>query len=160
MQQVDILKIKDNISKKHNEFIQNLGCHIDRILAEHNLTMELTFTRIMFICEAFQELKIIDKIKTKKETPARKVYLSKDGYDNYVCVSTNGDKIILDGASYLTSMNGFAQDKIILDGANTDDFDWIKFADELLMVIHGIIYERKEAVETKTFVGKGFIKHG
>jgi len=159
MQQVDILKIREKITSGHKQFMDELGCHSDRVLAEHNLTLELAFTRISFICDSFVELDVVDKkVEVRGDSPARKVLLSKTGYDNYVCISTNGDRIVIDGDSYLTSMDDFRKDKISLYGANTEEFDWTAFADQLLTVIHGIIYARKEAVANKMF--GGFIKRG
>jgi len=147
--QIDIEKIKENISTEHGEFLKELGCHSDRVLAEHSLVMELTFARIKFICESFTKLGIIDN-RDEREKP-RKIYLSKGGYDNYVSISTNGDRIIIDGASYLTSMKEIKTEKVLLDGASKDDFDWVNFADKLLEMVHGCIYERREAMETKVF---------
>jgi len=155
MQKLDILKIKSNLAKKHDKFIKDLGAHSDRVLAEHNLMVELTYTRIKFICDAIVEMKIIDKVDFKKEIPIRKIYLTKDGYDNYVRIVTNGDRIVIDGVSNLNNIVNDDNEKIILDGATSEDFDWIKFSDQLLTVIHGIVYERKEALETKMFgIGK------
>jgi len=152
MQQLDIQKIKDNISDKHQEFIKDLGCHSDRVLAEHNLTMELTFTRINFICESFVELGIVDKIEIIKDTPARKIHLLKEGYDNYVSIATNGSRIVIGGASYLSSMTmGVEVPDVLLEGSNIEEFDWEDFANQLLCIVHSIIYERKEALETKVW---------
>jgi hypothetical protein len=150
MNQIDIQQIRDNVSKKHNEFMADLGTHSDRVLAEHNLVMELTFTRIKFICDNFIELQIIDKVEFKNITGVRKAYIAQDGYDNCVCISTNGDRIIVDGASYVTNMLAEPLiDREIFDGASLEDFDWVDFSDKLLQSIHSIIYERKEAFESK-----------
>ena len=153
MQQIDIQAIKNKASKKHTEFIQELGSHSDRVLAEHNLIMELTFTRINFICDAFIDMGVINtKGANEENTAARKIFLSQAGYDNYVCISTNGDKVVIDGDSYLTILSsGLTDRREIMSGANGNDFDWELFSDKHLDMIHSVIYERKEALETKVF---------
>lgn len=150
MQQIDIQAIKTKANEKHAEFIQDLGCHSDRVLAEHNLTMELAFTRVKFICDTFEDLKIVDELEIRKETGVRMIYLSKGGYANFVRVSTNGLRLIIDGASYVTSMKvSMFDDGEMMDNVSDDDFDWLDFSDKLLDAIHSIIYERKEAFEIK-----------
>lgn len=158
MQQVDIEKIRSNLSEKHDKFIDELGTHSDRVLAEHNLIMELTFTRIKFICESFVELKIVDESKVSKGNGLRIICLQKSGYDNFVNISTNGEKLKINGVSSQTSFKAsgveattlsYMSDGVVMGDVSKDDFDWVDFSDKLLAEIHSSIYERKEALDTK-----------
>ena len=148
---INIVDIQREIRKAHTEFMNNFGPQVEKVVADQRLMSEIIFARLYRILICFKEEGIIDDYSIVQLVPFKKLQLSKMGYNSYVYVSTNGLSIILEG--YGTTSSDFTSDvtmpKKEFRGVQNKDYDWTVFSKELLDYIHSIIYERKEAAETK-----------
>ena len=147
---VNVPEIHRLVSEKHIAFISDYGPEIEKAVADKRLLTDIIYSRLYRILLCFQEIGVIDDIKTSDKYP-KEITLSKKGFDNYVHVLTNGHMIRFEGYAY--NLNDFASD--IAYPAKTyrnvdeEGYDWTNFSVELLDYIHGSIYDRKSAVNVK-----------
>jgi len=148
---INIVDIQKGIKKAHAVFMDNYGPQIEKVVADQRLMSEIIFARLYRILICFKEENIIDDYSIVREMPFKKLQLSKKGYNSYIYVSTNGSSIILEGYGF--SLSDFTSDVTILKkkfrNVQEGTYDWTQFSKELLDYIHSVIYERKEASETK-----------
>jgi len=150
MPPINIPKIQNDIRVRHKEFIKGLGPQIQKAVADNRLLTDLISTRVYHILLCFREEGIIDEIITSNNYP-KKHTLMKSGFDNYVYILTNGHMIRIEG--YNMSGDDFRSDVQLPGkdhyGVDHQNYDWEKFAMELLDYIHVSIYDREDALEAK-----------
>ena len=151
----DLLKIvpeiQKEINKRHKEFTETYGGLADKLMAEHQLQADIIFTRLFRIMVCFKEEKIIDDALIVEQIPTKKLYISKNGSNNYIYVTTNGRTIWLEG--FTSSFDDFISDRPMdkkrILGVDEEDFDWLQFSLDFLDYVHTIIYERKEVTSLR-----------
>ena len=148
---INLDTMTSNIKRKHQEFMTQFGRESDFILQDRALKIETTFTRLNYVLKAFCSAHVIDEIAYDKNVNHSKMYLHKGGFDNEVCIATNGDVIVVDGTTPLTSVGYMEVEKIKFKDVSHNDFDWERFAEQLLSYIHSVIYERQQACEMKVW---------
>lgn len=147
---IDVPKIKKEIKAKHNAFIKKFGSSLDKVVADKRFLSYLAQTRLVRIAYCFKEEGIIDLIDVTDNPPCFKIKISKSGYDNYIEMITNGTSIVISGIDYSTALSPLSEFyKNRYDNVNKPDFDWVALSNELLNSVHGVIYERKEALNSK-----------
>jgi len=148
---INVPEIQNVIREKHQKFLDELGPQAEKVAADQKLKADVIMARIFRITVCFKEEDIVDSVKIVEQVPLNVVCLQKTGYDNYINVVTNGDIILLKG--YGRSISDFQSDVEMpvrrFRNVQDENYDWLKFADELLDYIHIVIYERKEAAESK-----------
>jgi len=148
---INVPEIQEVIRKSHKEFIEAYGSLVEKVVADNRLFADVISARLYRIAVCFKEERIIDEIQMLSNGPCKKMRLTKSGCDNTIYVITNGKSIMLEGIGY--ALSDFMSDPVIrkkrIDGVQKEDYDWTIFAKNLLDYIHEVIYERKEAAETK-----------
>ncbi len=147
---LDVPGIQKTVGEKHKAFLKEYGPEVEKVLADHSLFADIMLTKLYRIVLIFREEGIINDVRVSGAGPCKKLTLTKSYCNNYVSITTNGKEILMEGSAYsteFTSDNVFLRHKI--HDANLEDFNWIKFSEELLDYIHKVIYERTSAVETK-----------
>ena len=147
---INVPEIQDKIKTKHDDFLSNFDGAIQKVAADNRLLTDMIFSRLYRITLCFQQERVIDSIQAIEGYP-KKLILRKEGFDNYVHITTNGHMVRIDG--YIYDPNSFISD-ISVAGKNyqrvdEEGYDWTAFAEELLDYIHLSVYARKEALETK-----------
>ena len=147
---INIPEIQQEIRNKHKKFLDKFGSLPQKVAADHRLLADKILSKLFRIVVCFKEEKIIDNAKIVENGLLKKIYIKKDGYDNYIYIITNGISVALEGYNY--SYNDFASDVNVLkkrfDNINDEDYNWIDFSSQLLDHIHSVIYERQESAET------------
>lgn len=148
---LDVPKIQKEIKKRHGEFVKEYASEIEKVSSDHRLFTDIIFAKLHRIALVFKEEKVIDEVKMVDNGPLKELCLSKNGYQTYVRVVTNGTDIFFRGYAHIS--NDFVSDSIMLPEriANVDaeGFDWVNFSKKLLDYLHVNIYDRKEIVETR-----------
>jgi len=147
---INVPEIQEKIRIKHENFLSSFGGAIQKVAADNRLLTDMVFSRLYRIALCFQQEGVIDSIQTTEGYP-KKLILRKEGFDNYVNITTNGHMVRIDG--YVYDPNNSISD-ISVAGKNyrsvdEEGYNWTMFADELLDYIHLSVYARKEALETK-----------
>ena len=147
---INVPEIQEKIKLKHSVFLKKFGSVIQKVAADHRLLTDTIFSRLYRIALCFQQEGVIDSIQTTEGYP-KKLVLRKEGFDNYVTVTTNGHIVRIEG--YVYEPNDFISDAAIpgksYHGIFEEGYDWTGLAEDLLDYIHLSIYARKEALETK-----------
>ena len=151
---IDVPAIKKEIKTKHSSFIKKFGSTLDKVIADKRFCSYLAQTRLVRIAYCFKEEGIIDLIDVTDNPPCFKIKISKGGYDNYVEMITNGTSIVITGIDYSTALSPLSEFyKTRYDKVNETGFDWLILSRELLNIIHGVIYERREALNSSFIIG-------
>ncbi len=146
----NIAEIRDAVKDRHQDFMKSYGGQISKVLADHALFSELALTKLKYLLNVFVEEKIIDKVEEMPQTgPYKKLRLSRDGCDNHVFITTDGNSAVVEGFNYLIISGLQETNRSSYMGIHAEDFKWDAFSMEMLDKIHVVIYERKEAVENK-----------
>jgi hypothetical protein len=147
---INVLEIRKDIKEKHSEFMKNCGIQVSKAIADHALFAELALTKMKYLLNIFVEEKIVDLIEDiSNNRPYKKLRLSMNGCDNYITIVTDGNNAVVEGFSYLTISGLQEPNRNIYIGLQEEGFNWDGFAIDILDKIHAVIYERREAVETK-----------
>lgn len=145
---LNVPSIQKEIHVRHQAFIKKYGGAIEKVMADHKLFSDIVTAKLSRILLVFKQEAIIDDIKIVEQGPYKKITLSKNGYDTYVVIETNGIEIAFQGYAYTSDMiSDLALLRHKVRDVNTDDFDWVRFSIQLVEYIHKTIYERKEVVE-------------
>jgi len=152
---IDILTIQESIQKKHNEFLDNFGAQLEKVSADHKLSVEIAITKLKYVIDTFKKVGVINEIieidarEAGYDYSCKCLKLSKSYNDNCVYVVTNGFMIILPGTSNITPTGIQFVEIVTFKDICSDDFDWVSFSIKLLEHIHAVIFERKRAGEIK-----------
>ena len=153
---LNIPAIQKSVKNKHLNFIEKYQNSIEKVISDHKLFADITLAKLHRLLLIFKEESVIDNIQIIDRGPYKKIVLSKNGYDTYVELETNGLVIVFQGYTYTAgSESDFRHQKKIIRNITADNFDWVEFCDDLVDYIHNTIYERKEAVEQRL---KGIFK--
>jgi len=145
---INIPKIQLEVRKRHGDFIGKYGSLIQKVVADNRLLTDLVASRLYHILLCFKEEHIVDDVKQGDGYP-RKIVITKNGFDNYVNIITNGKKVRVEGYNIDNDnfMSGLQLPGQNFHGVDDVDYDWEKFSIELLDYIHASIYDRKDALE-------------
>ena len=149
---INVPQIEKNIKEKHGKFIKSLGGHVEKVVADQRLMIDIIFSRIYRVLICFRETKIIDEITFIEQMPLKTIRIYKIGYNNYVHIITNGHAIMLEGHGFSGSENltfDMLHLRETINGVDSENYNWTDFSMHLLDYIHSIIYERKSALDTK-----------
>jgi hypothetical protein len=151
---INVPEIESHIEKRHKKFIADFGGTVDKVMADHKLMVDTIISRIQRVLLSFQKKEILDDIGIVEPTPQnpiRKIRLQKIGCNNYIDIVTNGKDVKMQGNGFLPEdFNSDNQyDKLVIRDVDSKKYNWTDFSLKLLDYIHSVIYERKNAVNTK-----------
>lgn len=148
---LNIPAIQQYIEKTHKEFMNRYGQVVGKVQADHRLRTDIIYARLLPIMICLKESEAIDDFQTSQDGYNKSIKLSKNGYEAYINVVTNGVQILLEGRVYsdnLLATDVLTSSKLFID-IYSNDFDWEGFAKELLEYIHSSLYERKTVTEVQ-----------
>jgi hypothetical protein len=148
----DIVKIKNNVVKKHSEFIERLGSISDKLEADYMLQVETIYARLNHILLMMKKNDIIDYHTPTFVGGKKELIVYKYGYSNNFKISIDVNQIIIYEDSFKNSSINFVPEKRVFSNALSTDFDWLEFSKELLDYIHKVIYRRQKAIEQSLFM--------
>jgi len=148
---LNVPKIQKELHTRHKEFIEKYGGAVEKLMADHKLFSDIVMAKLNRILIVFKEEMIIDDMQITEQGPYKRITLNKKGYDAYIVIETNGTEIVFQGYTYGGNdfTGDFAHMRHKIRDVNTEDFDWVDFSIQLIDYIHKIIYDRKEAMETR-----------
>ena len=79
------------------------------------------------------------------------VQLCMSGYDKSVTIWHNGTEIIMNDSSFLVKTGFLEPMRLIYDDVTIEDTDWKGFSNDLLSMIHRVIYQRSKAISLELF---------
>lgn len=145
---MNLMNFKKRAAKNHEAFMKRLQSQIDKVFADHYLRIETCSSKITLICSVLKELDIITTYFVNNLGDNRIFTLRKEGISNCVQIYTNGVTIFINNDDLMIgNIMGLPFNKKY--DVESKDFNWDKFADELLDKIHYIIYKQTEANEAK-----------
>jgi len=149
---IDLPIIQNQIIKKHREFLDRYSMEVDKVVADNRALTDLTFAKMHRLLVSFKEAGIVDELRVlPNKHPLQGVRIMKNALNNYIEVITNGRCIMSQGFGYTS--DDFQSDSIFprirVDDVCNQEYDWSDFAMQLLDYIHVVIYQRKDACETK-----------
>ena len=149
---IDLPIIQDQIIKKHREFLDKYSMEVDKVVADNRAITDLTFAKMHRLLVSFKEAGVVDELRVlPNKHPLQGVRIMKNALNNYIEVITNGKCIMAQGFGYVA--DDFQSDsifpKIRANDVCNQEYDWSDFAMQLLDYIHIVIYQRKDACETK-----------
>ena len=148
---LDIPKIQKTISKKHSDFIAEMGNMATKVNADHELIIARVASKISRILDCFIEAKAIDKFINLEEQPFKGFHLVKNGFRKSIYIWTDGKDIVIKSSDLLIK-NGLNDSSLgTVYGVDVDKYNWEEFALKLLEYIHLTIYERMETADLKIF---------
>jgi len=148
---LNVPAIQKEIREKHNVFIKKYGSTIEKVMADHKLFTDIILAKLSCILAIFKQEAVIDAIQVTEQGPFKKITLTKNGYDTYVVIETNGVEIALQGYTYTgdSVLSDFALVRVKIRNVNSDNFDWVDFSSQLIDYIHSTIYEKQEVVQQR-----------
>ena len=148
---LNVPAIQKHIQEKHEEFMKDVGNYSQKITADKDLYKTRMAAKIYRILECFVEEKVIDEVIVKEECRCKLFTLIKNDRQKSVNILTDGENIVIEDNSLFILSELSAPFKKVFYNVNVDDYDWVKFSEELLNYIHYVVYNRKAAYEAKIF---------
>jgi hypothetical protein len=147
---MDLNEIRRQVVSKHNDFIKEYGLQLDKVGADHRLQTQVIMSRIASLLEPFVDTNIIDDPDFKSDGGYTQIILKKKGLFGQIHLITDG-KILFVKEHNIKIHFGLQTALAKEYNEITNEFDWTKFAVDLLDAIHNIIYGRSEAVGLRFF---------
>lgn len=150
--------LKQRIGSYHKKFVENVGIIPEKINADHTLLLTRMRVKIKTVLQCFIDTKIISEFNDLSESTIIDkscvwFELSKINYNKSIYVISNGINIIMRTTQY-PDFSGFDLDNSVsIKSIHFDSYDWVDFADKLLVFIHQELYDSKKAHELKIFGG-------
>ena len=155
MSAFNLLEIKNDIGATHKEFIDENRGGIEKTSADYHLNLVRVTTRLRAILGCFMIEGIIDSslpiTMAEFDQSYNGVQLCKSGYDKSVTIWHNGTEIIMNDSSFLVKTGFLEPMRLIYDDVTIEDTDWKGFSNDLLSMIHRVIYQRSKAISLELF---------
>lgn len=144
---LDIIGIKELISKKHKNFIKKFKLASSKVNADLEYKSTDIEAKVFMILQCFQQQEIIDKIERTTRGAYNQFVISKTGFRSILEILSNHNEIIIHYPDInLIAGKFLGSDKCFW--VDRPEFEWESFSEELLDIIHAQIYERLKALET------------
>jgi len=143
--------IEKSVKEKHSKFLKDFGPLVDKAEADHQLLVEKVTAKVTRVLTCLRDNEIIDNTVVANEGIYKSIMVSKNGYNNHVSIWVDDKNIVMRVANIFVNKKALSKDlddKVFFN-VDTEDFDWVNFACELVEFIHNEIYSRKNVIQTK-----------
>jgi len=154
MSNINIIEVRKIIREKHSNFIGRYGSIVERVLAEHNLKLQMVKARLDAVTDCFVKEGIIDKVEDVNHGSGDTIcfILFRGGaIGKRLAIITDGEDVkirTLNNSSF-TSLKDNLTSEISENSEHSnvlsEDFNWNSFSLDLLNIIHKTMYEKKDA---------------
>jgi len=143
--------IHKNVKKKHSEFLTKFGDAPSIISVNNQLKLTRLKAKFESILKIFIEEKVISDYERMELDGVEYFILEKDNMPKRVHIVIALDSIIIADQSLYSIVGIETSIKEIFQiphgKENIEDFDWEEFSNNLLNIIHSLIYNSKESLD-------------
>ena len=137
-------KLTSSITKKHKKFLKEVGDIPYKYSADHFLLLTQVTSKIVLVATVLKDVGVIDGFEIKNFSEYNSIVLSKKGLDFKTEIVTDGKGICIKTAGVLIDMDGLAVYKQWFLKDKDGEWNWDRFANELLDFIHSCMYKGLE----------------
>ena len=158
---VQFPEIRNMVAKRHSEYLERFGKTASIIAGEDQLKRTRILAKLDFLCKAFLEAKVIDKIESimvssRDGTFPMSISISRKNNPLKLYLLNTGVDVIISDSVGLAQTSDTVESRIMLvtdtkrvckhfSGVLDQKFDWLHMANFIVDAIHETLYEGHDA---------------